>query len=189
MNTPAHLIVGAAAFGRRESAQVTFAALLGAFLPDLSLYVLSGWHILILDTPPSVVFRELYYSDLWQQIFGVDNSFILWGLLCGLAVWRRVPWAIALTGAALLHLALDFPLHTHDARMHFWPLTDWKFESPISYWDPRRGGRVVELVEGAIVAALTLWLVIRYRAWAWRAVFVGLALLQLAPVILWRLIL
>ena len=43
---------------------------------------------------------------------------------------------IALFSAALVHLTLDFPLHNDDARAHFWPLTNWKFTSPVSYWDP-----------------------------------------------------
>jgi len=189
LNTPAHLIVGAAAFGRPDAHRVTLAALLGAFLPDLSLYAMAGWHLLVLGTPGQVVFDELYYSDRWQLIFGIDNSFVLWGLLCGLAIWRRVPWAIALTGAALLHLALDFPLHNDDARMHFWPLTDWKFISPVSYWDRSQGAAIVELVEGALVAGLTILLLVRFRDWAWRVCFVALALLQIAPMFAWRYIL
>ena len=31
--------------------------------------------------------------------------------------------------------------------MHFWPITDWKFHSPVSYWDTGRGGDIVGLVE------------------------------------------
>ena len=41
----------------------------------------------------------------------------------------------AFAGAGLLHLVLDFPLHAGDGRPHFWPLSDWVFESPVSYWD------------------------------------------------------
>ena len=38
------------------------------------------------------------------MVFAIDNSFIVWFGLLGLAIWRRSAWAIALTGAALLHL-------------------------------------------------------------------------------------
>ncbi|MEM9342202.1 MAG: cobalamin biosynthesis protein CobQ [Pseudomonadota bacterium] len=155
----------------------------------MSLYVMAGWHLVVLGTPGRVVFDVLYHSDLWQQIFAIDNSFILWGLALGFALWRRIPWLIALTGAALLHLALDFPLHNHDARMHFWPLTDWKFISPISYWQPSRGGRTVEMVEMTLVAVLTVWLLIRYKSWQWRAVFAAIGLMQIAPMVMWRMIL
>ena len=80
MNTPAHLIFGLAAFGKREKAAVTAAALAGALIPDLSLYLLSGWHLLILGTSPDVVFGQLYFSDGWQSLFRIDNSMILWAV-------------------------------------------------------------------------------------------------------------
>ncbi|WP_328795072.1 hypothetical protein [Jannaschia marina] len=42
MNTPAHLIIGLAAFGKPGRPRVTAAALCGALLPDLSLYLMAG---------------------------------------------------------------------------------------------------------------------------------------------------
>ena len=100
MNTPAHLIVGAAAFARPGAGRVTAAALLGAFLPDASLYLMAGWHMIVLGTPPDVVFREYYYSNAWQQVFGIDNSFVLWGIALGFALWRQSAWAQALVVSA-----------------------------------------------------------------------------------------
>lgn len=41
MNTPAHLIIGLAAFGKPGAPRVTAAALAGAMIPDLSLYLLA----------------------------------------------------------------------------------------------------------------------------------------------------
>ncbi|MGR3490617.1 MAG: cobalamin biosynthesis protein CobQ [Shimia sp.] len=186
MNTPAHLIVGAAAFGRPEANRVTLAALAGGFAPDASLYLMAigarvlGWSW-------EVIFRDLYFSDAWQQVFAVDNSFILWGLGLGLALWLRSAWAVAFTGAALLHLAFDFPLHAEDARMHFWPLTEWKFISPYSYWDGNAGARFIEWGEAALVAALTAFLVIRFKTWCWRVTFLAIGGLQVLPFVMWRL--
>lgn len=71
-----------------------------------------------------IVFGELYFSDLWQAVFRIDNSFILWGAGFAAGLWWRLDWAIALCGAALLHLLIDFPLHHDDGRAHFLPLTD-----------------------------------------------------------------
>lgn len=159
MNTPAHLLIGAAVMGRKSARPVVWAAIAGALLPDLSLYLLAGGALYILGIAPQVVFDELYFSDSWQTIFAIDNSFLIWGGLFAMALWRGVPWAIALTGAALLHLCFDFPLHHDDGRAHFWPLTGWIFESPLSYWDRDHGAMWLAPVEAiaASLAAITLW--------------------------------
>ncbi|MDC0739674.1 cobalamin biosynthesis protein CobQ [Cognatishimia sp. SS12] len=159
MNTPAHLLLGWAAFGRRGAPRHEWAALAGALAPDLSLYLLAGGSIFVLGIPPSVVFRDLYYSDLWQGIFAVDNSFVVWGLLLLVAVWRQARWGVAFAGAGLLHLALDFPLHHDDGRAHFWPLSDWIFASPVSYWDRAHHAAIVGPIEAmlCLLCAILLW--------------------------------
>ncbi|MEM6371906.1 MAG: cobalamin biosynthesis protein CobQ [Pseudomonadota bacterium] len=160
MNTPAHLLLGAAAFGRPAHGRILLAAFAGGLLPDLSLYVLAGTSLFILNIPPARVFNELYFSDAWQTVFAIDNSFLLWGLLLGVALWQRVPWAIAVTGAAMLHVLLDFPLHNDDGRSHFWPLSWWVFESPVSYWDRAHGAMWVAPIEAALSVAcvVLIWL-------------------------------
>lgn len=159
MNTPAHLLLGAAVLGRKGDARIFWAAVLGALLPDMSLYLLAGASLVLLQIPPQVVFDQLYFSQTWQTVFAIDNSFVIWGILLGLAIWWGKTWAIALTGAALLHLALDFPLHHDDGRPHFWPLSNWVFESPVSYWDVRQGAVWIAPVEAAlaVTAAILLW--------------------------------
>jgi len=84
---------------------------------------------------------------------------LVWGILLGFAIWQRIDWAIVLTGAALLHLTLDFPLHHDDGRPHFWPITSWVFESPVSYWDRNRGAEWIAPLGAAAAAicALILW--------------------------------
>lgn len=159
MNTPAHLILGAAICARPARAAVLWAALLGGLTPDLSLYLMAGVSLVILQIPPQVVFNELYFSDAWQAVFAIDNSVFLWGGLLAIGVWRRWPLLQVFAGAALLHVALDFPLHHDDGRPHFWPLTGWVFESPLSYWDIRQGAAIVAPIEGlvAAIATVALW--------------------------------
>lgn len=188
MNTPAHLIFGAAAFSRPDRKGSLTAALLGAFAPDLSLYLMVAVSILGLGIPAETVFREYYYSDAWQAVFAIDNSFILWGLLLGLALWRRWPLMVVFSGAALLHLGLDFPLHTHDARQHFWPVSDWVFESPYSYWDRRAHAGIIGPIEGALsilFAGVLLW---RFKAWAVRALILILLAAELFSSGIWRFV-
>lgn len=156
--------------------RILLAAFVGGGLPDLSLYLMAGTSLFILGIPPSRVFNEFYFSDAWQTVFAIDNSFVLWGSLLAVALWRRAPWAVALTGAALLHLALDFPLHHDDGRPHFWPATGWVFESPFSYWDRAHGARWVAPLEAALCVGATVALWVR-RIPVWAGVFTGALLL------------
>ncbi len=179
MNTPAHLIFGIAAFGRPERRGTILAAALGGLAPDLSLYLMAGVSLWILQIPPSVVFDQLYFSNAWQTVFAIDNSALLWGGAFALALWRRWPVAAAFAGAGLLHIALDFPLHHDDGRAHFWPLTDWVFESPVSYWDHRHHAGIISPIEAAlsvVLAGLAAW---RIRSWGWIAVLAVALALQL----------
>ncbi len=147
MNTPSHMLLGAAVFGRANQAKITVAALLGGLAPDISLYVMAGWALFVQNIPPDVVFGQYYFSREWMQVFAYDNSFILWGALLGFGLWLKKPWVIAFAGAAYLHLITDFLLHHDDARPQFWPLTDWIFRSPVSYWDSRYYGNIVGPLE------------------------------------------
>lgn len=181
--TTTHLIVGAAGFARSGKWPVTLAALIGAFAPDASLYFMASWHLYVLETPPGVVFNQLYFSDLWQSIFAIDNSFFLWAGLLGFALWSGVPAFAAFAGAGLLHLSLDFPLHHDDGRMHFWPASDWIFESPVSYWDRRHFGDIVRPLEACLTLGLLGILWVRFKA-VWPRFVIALgALFSLA--LLW----
>ena len=181
MNTPAHLIFGLAAFGRAGQARVTAAAFAGALLPDLTLYLMAGWHLYVLGTAPEVVFGELYFSEAWQSVFRIDNSIPLWSVLLAVGLWRRWPVAIAFAGAGLLHLGLDLALHHDDGRAHFWPFTNWIFESPVSYWDPAHFGRQVALIEIAVTFALCVLLWRRFEGWRMRGLITALAAMELLP--------
>ena len=188
MNTPAHLIFGLAAFAKPDAQRVTLAAGMGALLPDLSLYLLAGTSLFVLGIPAETVFGELYFSESWQLIFRIDNSFILWGLGLCAALWWRSDWGTALTGAALLHLSLDFPLHHDDGRAHFWPLTDWIFQSPFSYWDRDHYADVIgpiEMVASAILCAV-LWR--RFRTLWSRIGILALACAQILPTFIWMFV-
>lgn len=135
MNTPAHLLLGAAAFARPARGRILWAAVLGSLLPDLSLYVLAGVSLYVLGIPAQVVFNQLYFSEAWQTVFAIDNSIIIWGVALVVGVWRGWQVLTVAASAGLLHLAMDFLLHAGDGRPQFWPITDWVFHSPVSYWD------------------------------------------------------
>jgi hypothetical protein len=179
MNTPAHLLLGAAVFGKRNNTRLLLGAFLGGLLPDLSLYLMAGVSLFLLNIPAQVVFDELYFSDSWQLVFSIDNSFVIWGVALLAAVKYRNGFFIALTGSALLHLVCDFALHHDDARSHFWPLSGFKFESPFSYWDSNHHAVIVAPLEGIASAIAAVYLILGNTHLAFKA---GVLLLLLAEV-------
>ena len=79
--------------------------------------------------------------------------------------------------AALVHLAGDLPLHADDAHRHFWPVTDWRFNSPVSYWDPAHHGTLASIAEGVLGVVLCAVLWRRFRArWVRGAVLLATAI-------------
>ncbi len=176
MNTP-----GAAAFARPAQPWLTTAAILGALLPDLSLYLLVFWALLMQGTSPEVVFGTLYFSDLWQGIFAVDNSFVLWGAVLALGLWFRARLVTVFAASGLVHILFDFLLHHDDARRHFWPVSDWVFASPVSYWDPAHYGHIAGPLEVAVSLLLCLVLWHRFRGAPARALIALAALAEAAP--------
>ncbi len=187
MNTPAHLIFGAAAFARPGSPGTTAASLIGALTPDVSLYLLTGWALYVQKIPARVVFGELYFSSAWQGIFAVDNAIPLWGALLLAGLLLRTPVVVAFAGAGLLHLGFDFALHHDDARRQFWPISDWVFQSPLSYWDRDYYGVFVGALEIAACVALTALLWRRFQSWRMRAMFAALLVAEFVPGIMFAL--
>ena len=183
---------------------VALALALGALLPDASLFVMWG-QAKLAGVPESVIWTELYYSDFWQTVGAMTNSAPLFVLLAalgrgaggrlagarpedaradaGASKPRLVPSiALAVGVAALLHVATDLPLHHDDGHPHFWPLSDWIYASPVSYWDPAHHGTAWSLIEAALAALLIVLLWRRSRAW-WAKALLALAGLSYAGVV------
>ena len=184
MQTQTHLLLASAVLGRRAAKGEQAAILAGAFLPDLSIYVLAGWAALM-GVPPRLVWDEMYWAEPWQTLSAISNSVFLWALVAAAGCLARRRWLALLGLAALLHLAFDLPLHADDAHRHFWPLGDWRFRSPVSYWDPAHHGRIVGLIEAAGGAALCAVLWRRHPARWVRTLLALLALAYAAVPLFW----
>lgn len=184
MNTPAHLIVAAAVFAKPNNPKVIWAAIVGGFLPDLSLYALAAWSMFVQGNTAQHVFDTQYFSADWQQIFAVDNSFFVWALIIATGVLLRKHWLWAFGGAGFLHLCLDFPLHNDDARQHFWPLTDWIFNSPLSYWDHNHYGDIISVLEIGLCIVCLVFLWRRFESKFARVLIGAVAAMQLLPAII-----
>lgn len=187
MNTPAHLIIAATVFAKPQNPRVNWATIIGGLLPDFSLYALAGWSLFVQGNTANYVFGTQYFSTEWQQIFAIDNSFFIWSLVIATGVYLRKSWLWALGGAGFLHLCFDFPLHHDDARQHFWPVSDWVFISPLSYWDPNHYGNIVGVVEVLLCVVCLGFLWRRFKTKFARISIAAVGAMQLLPAIFYSI--
>lgn len=157
MNTPAHAIINLLLLSRRPSQRKTAAIIIGAVIPDLIIIVFYAWHLL-LGTAETQIWSIEYYRPYWQAWIDSFNSIPLIGLAL-LICWKTGQvWLLALFASMLLHVLADLPLHHHDAHRHFFPFLDWRFASPVSYWDPNFYGQWVSLAEALCVLGASIYL-------------------------------
>jgi len=190
VNTQTHLLLAAALFARStktsphasdridqsrvSSRLINLAVLAGALIPDVSLFVMFG-QAKARGIADDVIWGEMYFSSLWQEIGAITNSIPLFtllavlGFMSGGRLWTRSHIVqseknfgyvlLFLSLAALTHCLTDLPLHVDDGHAHFWPFTDWIFASPVSYWDANHYAHFWQPVEIAIalVCVLVIW--------------------------------
>ena len=175
MNTPAHALLNLALLARRPATHSRSAAIVaGALIPDAVIVVFYAWQLLR-GSSESEIWSTAYYQPLWQAAIDVFNSIPLIAAAMLLAWHFRRPLLLALAASMLLHALGDLPLHHDDAHRHFFPFADWRFASPVSYWDPAHHGDIASLAEAAAVLGAATYLWIRHapaRAW----VVAGLAI-------------
>lgn len=154
MNTPAHLAASLLVWPKENRWLNASAIAFGAVLPDLSMFVFYGYQKSI-GSSEQEIWGTLYFQENWQCFFDVLNSIPIAILLYVIFRWLKVRWAQLLVASAGLHMFCDLPLHHDDGHRHFLPLSNWRFESPISYWDPDHFGFFVAAIElGFAVSAL-----------------------------------
>jgi len=117
----------------------------------------------IRNEPQKRIWDEIYFNPPMQLTASIFNSVPLYGVLVAIGFWQRgTLWGkiiLFFSLAAILHIACDFPVHAHDAYAHFWPFTDWKFHSPLSYWETHLHAKWVGLVESifGLTSIVILW--------------------------------
>lgn len=174
MNTVTHLIAASALLARRDAPQLNLAVAAGALLPDLSMYIFFAWSRLE-GLSMQATWDVAYWTEPWQTIGAISNSIPLAIVLLGIGIWRGWPALVAGAGAMLVHAGLDLPLHGDDAHRHFWPFSDWRFASPVSYWDPSRNASIGAAIELITVIASSVVLFFRFRSRRLLHAMLGLA--------------
>ncbi|WP_424982732.1 hypothetical protein [Maritalea sp. S77] len=172
MITTTHVLIAGAVLSRRDAPKrQNILAFFAGFFPDLSVFAMVAFSALT-GMGRGNMWRSpdgLYWQEPWQTFSAISNSIPLYAalLLLGWLMAKRMPqqienWRlVSVFGAgALLHVVADFPVHTDDAHVHFWPFTGWRFHSPVSYYQSAHYGDIVgavELVVGILLAGLLLW--------------------------------
>ncbi len=174
MNTPSHVILNLALLGRRSKSHLNSPIFWGAMVPDLAMFGFYGWARLIANMDEATIWGEAYYEPFWQDIFDAGNSIPIALLVIAIALGvrhYRPQWhslaegTIFLAASVILHCLADLPVHVDDGHRHFWPLSNFRFESPISYWDPDHHGGIVALGEFLLVllASGRVWKILKSR--------------------------
>lgn len=183
VNTPTHMLVGAALFARPNRPNAMLAAFAGGLVPDLPMFLMVLVAARFSGIPEHEVFGALYFSESWQRVFAIDHSFFVWTTLLAGGLLLRCPAVIAFAGAALAHAAVDFATHHDDARRQLWPFSNGVFQSPVSYWDPAHYGAIVGPIEAGIALALAALLLWRLDRWWARGLTLLVAGIQLIPIL------
>ncbi len=200
MNTQTHILLACAVLlpavpnvskvvaKRGQVFAFSLAAIVGAVLPDASIFVM--WGIAKAQgVAESVIWREWYFSDFWQLIGALSNSIPMYIALAVVAYLfggrfrtsnhSNALWAsllLILSVAALLHVVTDLPLHHDDGHPHFWPFSGWIFSSPVSYWDPNHYGKIWSLIEIGLALLLVTMLWRRFKNRIVRALLILVSL-------------
>lgn len=158
MNTPTHIIVACALLSRKSTehngasnTRLNWSVIFGALLPDLSIFIFFAWAVLFTDATMQSIWGELYWTEPWQTLSAISNSIPIIVLMLGIAWWKDSSILKVIALAMLAHIALDLPFHADDAHKHFWPITDFRFHSPFSYWDIDHHTSWVSLLECTIL--------------------------------------
>ncbi len=164
------------------------AFLCGAILPDLPL-ILTTVVCLTLDKLAGIsfttteslsqgsytktLFDDWFFNNPWvifeQNIFHSPTSLIIFLGVCWW-LWKRgvdkAVWFFWLMAGCLVHTTLDIPVHHDDGPLIFFPFNwDYRYMSPLSYWDAARYGRQFAIFEHLLDIVLIAYLCLQWRRW------------------------
>lgn len=156
MNTPSHAIINLAIVTNLPLTQANLAVVVGAILPDLPIFIFYFWAKFVLKQPEAKIWTESYWQPQMQTWVALLHSIPLASFAAIISHYFGWPILELIFISMVLHSLGDLPVHHDDAHRHFFPLHDYRFISPISYWDPNRYGRVVALIEIILVGLATV---------------------------------
>lgn len=163
MMSPTHSLLALAILSKRDAPKRNWAVFIGSIIPDLAIYLWAPYQYLVNDVSGKELWGELYFAPPMQNLIAYFNSIPIYAALALIGwiargkIWGKLMFFFAL--AALIHMATDMPVHADDAYRHLWPITDWRFYSPFSYWDNNHHAGWVSLIDVALAlgSVALLW--------------------------------
>ncbi|MEM9151583.1 MAG: hypothetical protein AAGB19_14170 [Cyanobacteria bacterium P01_F01_bin.3] len=187
MNTPAHAVFNLALLGRKNKPEWNPLIIWGALIPDLAMF---GFYALLklANIPERQIWSVEYYRPFWQNTFDLFNSIPL--ALVGMAIalyFSRTAIAV-LFGSIILHCIQDLPLHADDGHRHFWPFSQFRFESPVSYWDPNHYGMIAGPIELILMVLVSIYVFRRVRSRWTKGLLIAASVLPIFVVVYFAVI-
>ena len=179
MNTPSHYILNLAILGKTIAPDANVAITIGAVLPDLPIFIFYLVTKFVYKLPEQEIWNRVYYEPFWQNLVAIFHSIPL--ALIGGVLSAYYGWKIGAIFflSMILHSLLDLPVHNDDAHRHFFPFSDYRFISPISYWDTKHYGNIVALGELSLVLFVTPLVLNLLNSYLSKSIVIGINLLYI----------
>jgi hypothetical protein len=193
MNTQSHAIINLfllrKIFGERKHNIPYFHRLVifGSILPDLPMFLFFFYYT-FLGVAQETIWGELFFRQDWQALFNMFNSLPLFLVVVLTAIIIKNKSVFVFGIAAIMHFVGDMFLHQEDGHAHFFPLSEYKFHSPVSYWNPEYFGGIFSIFETLLILALSvpLWKGLKNK-WA-RTLIIIVNLFNIFSWFLWYVI-
>jgi hypothetical protein len=155
VNTPSHYILNLALLSKTSASKSNVTITIGAIVPDVPIFIFYSIAKFVYKLPEKQIWTQTYYEPFWQNFVAIFHSIPLAaiGMLSCLAIGSK-PGAIFFA-STILHSLCDLPVHHDDAHRHFFPFSDYRFISPLSYWDVNHHAKIVAFVELLMVLVVT----------------------------------
>jgi hypothetical protein len=170
MQTYSHFLLTAVLGSQLKKRKIPLsnrALLIGSFMPDVPLLLLTLGYAISRQLNPASTgnslfgasYDQLYFTNsgwiLGHNLFHAPLLILLYGTI-GWISWKRGhAWGMVLFWFAVgcgFHTAIDIFTHVDDGPVLFFPLNwHYRFPGPISYWDPKHGGRIFAPLEHLLV--------------------------------------
>ena len=159
MITPSHVVYNLVLLRERGNIARAQAIVSGALIPDALTYFFFFFNTFIMGYSFDYIWGDLYFDSGWSVFINATHSLVFWPFTAAVAyaMWKQ-GWQFFFFVSASLHAFFDFFVHTDDAYAHFWPLSDWRFHSPISYWNPSEYGNIFGIVDTILAMIILVYL-------------------------------